>query len=145
MFYSFVVPISGIGDSVFLATLKEDIAIRWNEIIPWDKIDTDPGHNFNMNKHSYIVPLDGVYMFSVQKEGNQNFGRFFILVDRKAVSYIDGYTEGNSAPSGSSTVVLVLKSGQEVAVQNFGSTIVYGNRPYMRTFFAGHMITRLDL
>ena len=75
---------------------------------------------FNVSRYDF-------FRFSVNKEGNNYHGSFWLLVDETRYSRKDLYLgDGNETPSGFATINIELTAGQIVRVQNEGSSIVYG-------------------
>ncbi len=76
------------------------------------------------------------------KRGQDFDGSFFLLVDGAARALGQEYA-GNSdgAPQGTATINLYLTAGQEVQVQNSGSTQVWGTyNGFYQTWITGFLI-----
>ncbi len=49
------------GDSLFLATITQEVSLNSGDVIPWDNATIDPGNNFDTNIGAYVAPVDGYY------------------------------------------------------------------------------------
>ncbi len=68
------------------------------------------GNNFNETVLNF--------RFTAVKQGNDNYGRFFFVVDGEEVAFVDGYSTGYSQPQGSATINLQLTAGQVVQIMS---------------------------
>ena len=103
----------------------------------------DLGGNFNNNTGVYTAPYNGVYLFCVQKRSDDNDGDFKITIDGvdTTVTGESSYSDDYPAQYGTTTVLLQLDAGQQVAVVQWG----YGNMwlsTSMESWFAGYMVAR---
>ena len=83
--------------------------------------------------------------FSVNKEGNNNQGSFYFLVDEDRYAMKQIYSGGDVQPASSSTINLELTAGQIVRVENAISTAIYGtdSSGVIRSWFTGHLLYAL--
>ena len=82
----------------------------------------------------------------MNKEGNQYYGSFYLLVDEVRYAYKDAYFgNDNGAPSGSATINIELTAGQVVRIENIGSTTIYGtdSSGFIYSWFTGHLLYAL--
>ena len=80
------------------------------------------------------------------KEGNNNHGTFWFLVDEVKFALKEEYTgNSNEGPSGSATISMELTAGQIVRIENSASTVLYGTdvSGAMRSWFTGHLLYAL--
>ncbi len=79
------------------------------------------------------------------KEGNNNRGSFYFLVNNLQVAYGDEYVPDYKYQQASATINLYLTAGQIVQVENYISTTIYGtdsNWGY-RSWFTGFLLYAL--
>ncbi len=76
------------------------------------------------------------------KEGNNEYGAFYFLVDNRQVTRVDEWDDKMQA---SATINLHLTVGQTVQVQNYGSSTVYGmhSSGFMYSWFTGFLFYAL--
>ena len=90
-----------------------------------------------------MIPLHLCSRFSVNKEGTDNQGSFYFMVDYDRFAMKQIFSTYNDLAS-SSTINLVLTAGQNVQIQNVGSTVIYGIRVgVLRSWFTGHLLYAL--
>ncbi len=79
------------------------------------------------------------------KEGNNNDGSFWFLVDNTRVVFIEEYNDDYSSPQGTGSIILELRAGQSVRIENNGSTEVYGlsQAGHLRSWFTGFLLYTL--
>ncbi len=81
------------------------------------------------------------------KQGNNEHGSFYILVDGVRFVYKDSwFYNSNPSPSGAASITVELEAGQVVSIENFGSDTVYGKThfdTYYNSWFSGHLLYTL--
>ncbi len=108
----------------FLVYLSSDVEGNANRYILFDIKEYDYGNNYNPATGIYTIPYDGMYLVHARVYGRDKDATHFITVDGTAVTYTKGYDPGNIYQFASTSIVLHLLSGQEVAVEpTFSETI----------------------
>ncbi len=83
------------------------------------------------------------FRFSAVKEGSEDRGSFFFLVDNVKIAFVDEFTANGQNPQGSATIILELTAGQEVQIMNYQSTTVWGtsdNHGFIWSWFTGFLL-----
>ena len=83
--------------------------------------------------------------FTAVKEGINNHGSFWFLVDNTRVAYVDEPNPDDYHPQGGETITLELTAGQSVRIENQDWTTIYGtdSSGVLRSWFTGFLLYEL--
>ncbi len=92
--------------------------------------------------NSFMFRLWLCFRFAVSKFGNNYYGQFYILVDGARVAIGRDYTPCHVDQQGTATINLYLTAGQQVQVENSGSTYVFGtdSTSFLYSWFTGYLL-----
>ncbi len=103
-------------------------------------MEYDYGNNYNPTTGVYSVPRDGLYVVHARVRGRVKTASHFIMVNGARVTYTREHDPDDQHPSGSTSIILHLMSGDEVSVDpNFQWTVA-GNTAYMSTSFGATLL-----
>ncbi len=108
--------------------------------IPFDRVEYDYGNNYNTTTGVYRVPTDGLYLVHARVYGLDSRARHMIRVNGDEVTFTQGYDPDSIYHSASTSIVLHLLSGQEVAVDPQFDGTVSGNPDRMVTSFGAILL-----
>ena len=90
-----------------------------NQNIAFDHVTTNVGNAYNSHIGAFIVPADGIYLFSATLRDLDHTNKHFdFALNGKIVAYMSSMGENSPSSSVSQTIVLSLKKGDGVAVRN---------------------------
>ena len=110
--------------------------------IPFDTELYDYGDNYNPATGIYTVPYNGSYLIHARLYGKNNYASHYILVDGDDAVFTDGYDAVQTYPSASTSIVLHLVAGQEVAVDPSFPGDIDGNLDYLGSTFGISLLYR---
>ena len=111
-----------------------------DQYIIFDREKYDYGNNYNTSTGIYTVPYNGLYLIHARVYGTDKDAGHSITVDGDAVTYTYGHDPDYQDQSASTSVVLHLQAGQEVAVNPSFSGTVYGSTGFMVTSFGATLL-----
>ena len=101
----------------FLAYVSADVATPSSENpIIFNTEEYEYGNNYNPATGVYTVPRDGLYLIHARVYGRDSQASHFIKVDNLQVTHTREYDSSSMDQSGSTSIVLHLQFGQQVAV-----------------------------
>ncbi len=127
---------TGYKSASFLASLSAPVEGNAVTYIPFDQVVYDYGNNYNPATGEYTVPRDGLYLVHVRVYGADNNAGHFITVNGVSVTFARVYDPDDLYQSASTSIVLHLLSGQQVAVEPGFSGTISGSTSIMWTSFA---------
>ena len=120
--------VAGYRSAGFLAYLTSSVPGSTYTPIPFDLEEYDYGDNYDPSTGIYTVPLDGLYLIHARVYGKNNDADHFIRVDGSIVTYTKRTDPDESFQHASTTIVLHLLAGQQVAVDPDFYNNVWGNK-----------------
>ncbi len=103
-------------------------------------MEYDYGNNYNPTTGVYTVPRDGLYVVHARVRGRDNTASHYIRVNGAPATYTREHDPDDEHPSGSTSIILHLLLGQEVAVDPQFTGTVAGHTNHMSTSFGAILI-----
>ncbi len=136
----YILPVTGYKSAGFLASLSYDVEGSAVTNILFNKVEYDYGNNYNPATGVYTVPRDGLYLIHARVYGRDNYASHYIRVNGNIVTSAAEHDPGHLYQSASTSIVLHLLSGHEVAVDPSFTGSVDGWTNYMTTSFGAMLL-----
>ncbi len=95
----------------------------------------DEGDHYSPSTGVYTVPYDGLYHVHAQVYGVDNWASHTIRVNHNAVTFTRQYDPDSTNQVATTSIVLHLSEGDQVAVRFSATGTVHGIYTEMRSFF----------
>ncbi len=128
------------SSSGFLAYLSSNVKGNANKYLHFDTEKYDHGNNYDPATGVYKVPYDGIYLVQARVYGFEKNANHCILVDGARATFTAESSGTDKEHSGTTSIVLELSAGQEVAVELWFSGTVHGSNDYMVTSFEASLL-----
>jgi hypothetical protein len=134
---------------------NQSISTGTRTTMQWTTTDFDIGSNFNLTNNQFVVPIDGVYNFSVliRATGTTNTMEVFAVdleiknsggTSLDTVHLIQMQTSannlGNSHLGGSTLLQLQASQTVEVGIKLTGDALIVGSLSPSYNWFCGHLV-----
>ncbi|XP_060080346.1 uncharacterized protein LOC132559737 [Ylistrum balloti] len=137
-------PETDFEEMAFTVGLTRDANVPAYSKVPFDRLYTNFGNGFDMNRDVFTAKIHGVYIF--QFHGLSQNGQVLYLDLYHNYKYItSAYAfDANSFSAGSNTAALTLMAGDEVYVSVRGTSKLFGSHDEVYCTFSGYLVAPLN-
>ncbi|CAC5425858.1 C1QL [Mytilus coruscus] len=129
----------------FSAVLTKTKSLSTNEVVKFDKVITNINNGYNPSTGIFTAPFAGVYQFS-SVIMSQNGKILIASLWHNTTKIASIYTTSSSYQTGSLSMVLDLKKGDQIAVKSYINTHYSSNTFYSDannySTFSGYLIAQ---
>lgn len=124
---------------VFTAILDHQVNVSTGAVVVFNRVQTSTGGGYNSRTGIFTCPIPGYYIFHLQLLG-QSDQVAELCINHNMICVTSAWAGANlDEQTGSATITLLLKKGDEVKVTGLTTSYVGGNQNSL-TSFSGHLI-----